>query len=41
MNKRAISPEKASANRRLALTLALIAIVFFLGVMLRLSLFGR
>ena len=40
-NKPAISAEKASANRKLALTLALIAVVFFLGVIFRLSLFGR
>ena len=31
---------KAKANRKLGLTLALIAVVFFLGVMLRMSLFG-
>ncbi len=40
-SKRAISVEKASANRKLALTLGLIALVFFLGVIFRLSLFGR
>nr|WP_296490532.1 cytochrome oxidase small assembly protein [Rhodoferax sp.] len=29
------------SNRKLGLTLALIAVVFFLGVMLRMSLFAR
>ncbi len=34
-------PAKEKANRKLGLTLALIAVVFFLGVVLRMSLFGR
>ncbi len=33
-------PTKLKANRRLGLTLALIAIVFFLGVVFRMSYFG-
>jgi hypothetical protein len=41
MLKKNIDPAKAKANRRLALTLGLIAVVFFLGLMLRMSLFGR
>jgi hypothetical protein len=32
---------RAMSNRKLGLTLALIAVVFFLGVMVRMSLFGR
>lgn len=34
-------PKRLMSNRKLGLTLALIAVVFFLGVMLRMSLFGR
>jgi len=41
MNQNEIDHMKTKANRKLGLTLALIAIVFFLGVMLRMSLFGR
>ncbi|MDI1243832.1 MAG: cytochrome oxidase small assembly protein [Rhodoferax sp.] len=41
MSKKAVVPAKSLANRNLALTLALIALVFFLGVVFRMSLFGR
>jgi len=40
MKQHEIDPRKAKANRRLGLTLALIAVVFFIGVLLRMSLFG-
>jgi len=41
MEQNKVDPRKAMSNRKLGLTLALIAVVFFLGVMLRMSLFGR
>lgn len=41
MEQDQIDPGQAKANRKLGLTLALIAAVFFLGVLLRMSLFGR
>ena len=40
MKQHEIDPGKTKANRNLGLTLALIAVVFFLGVLLRMSLFG-
>jgi hypothetical protein len=40
MKQNGIDLPKVRANRQLGLTLALIAVVFFLGVMLRMSLFG-
>lgn len=40
MKQNEIDPGKAKANRRLGLTLALIAVVFFLGVLLRMSVLG-
>ena len=40
MKQNEIDPGKAAANRKLGLTLALIVFVFFLGVLLRMSLFG-
>lgn len=41
MEQYEIDPGKAKANRKLGLTLAFIAVVFFLGVLLRMSLLGR
>jgi hypothetical protein len=41
MQNKQINQEKVQANRKLALTLGLIAVVFFLGVILRMSLLGR
>lgn len=40
MKQIGIDPQRARSNRKLGLTLALIAAVFFLGVLLRMSLFG-
>ncbi len=40
MRKNETDPRTAKSNRKLGLSLALIAIVFFLGVLLRMSLFG-
>lgn len=40
MKQNGIDLPKPRSNRNLGLTLALIAVVFFLGVMLRMSLFG-
>lgn len=40
MKQSRIAPEKLKTNRKLGLTLGFIALVFFLGVMVRMSLFG-
>jgi len=40
MKPNGIGPRKVKTNRQLGLTLALIAAAFFLGVILRRSLFG-
>jgi hypothetical protein len=40
MKQSRIDLPTAKANRKLGLTLALIAVVFFLGVLLRMSVFG-
>jgi hypothetical protein len=40
MKPNGIDPRKVKTNRKLGLTLALIAAAFFLGVILRRSLFG-
>lgn len=40
MKQNGLALQKAKSNRKLGLTLALIAFVFFLGVLLRMSLFG-
>lgn len=41
MEQNKIDPRREKTSRKLGLTLALIAVVFFLGVMLRMSFFGR